>query len=89
MTWALEFHERVLKQFKRLSKDDAARIEEFLEHRLLAAGNPRSLGTALKGSRFEHLWRYRVGDYRIVCDIQDQRVVVLVLNIGHRSDVYR
>lgn len=79
----------MLKQFKRLSKDDAARIEEFLEQRLLAMEDPRGLGAPLKGSRFEHLWRYRVGDHRIVCDIQDHRVVVLVLNIGHRREVYR
>nr|WP_245223991.1 type II toxin-antitoxin system RelE/ParE family toxin [Rhizobium halophytocola] len=65
------------------------RIRTFLEQRLASLTNPRQIGRALEGVERGHLWRYRVGDYRIICDIQDARVVVLVIEIGHRSQVYR
>lgn len=60
-----------------------------MQERVANLENPRSLGQALQGSEFGHYWRYRVGDYRIVCDIQDKKIVVLVLRIGHRREVYR
>ncbi|CDZ31541.1 Hypothetical protein NGAL_HAMBI1145_03030 [Neorhizobium galegae bv. officinalis] len=73
----------------RLAKRDAARIISFLEERLATHENPREMGDALKGHALGGYWRYRVGDYRIICDIQDQRLVVLVIEIGHRREVYR
>jgi mRNA interferase RelE/StbE len=51
--------------------------------------NPRQSGQALRGSDLGNFWRYRVGDYRIICDLQDERLVVLVIEIGHRREVYR
>ena len=89
MAWTIEFHDRALRDLKRLGKADADRIVRFIELRLAATDDPRSLGAALQGVRFEHLWRYRVGDYRIICSIQDSRLVVLVLSVGHRREVYR
>ena len=73
----------------RFAKRDAARIISFLEERLATHENPRELGDALKGHALGGYWRYRVGDYRVICDIQDRRLVVLVIDIGHRSKVYR
>ncbi len=67
----------------------AQRITAFLRERVATLDNPRALGQALQGSRLGHLWRYRVGDYRILCDIQDQHFIVLVVQIGHRREVYR
>lgn len=67
----------------------ARRLTAFLRERVAPLENPRSLGEALTGSHLGQFWRYRVGDYRIVCDIQDRQVVVLVLKIGHRREVYR
>ncbi|MGA7521758.1 MAG: type II toxin-antitoxin system RelE/ParE family toxin [Acidobacteriaceae bacterium] len=67
----------------------ARRIAEFLQKRVASLENPRSLGQALISAEVGHLWRYRVGDYRIVCDLQDRRLLVLVLRIGHRREVYR
>ncbi|MFN7025286.1 MAG: type II toxin-antitoxin system RelE family toxin [Pseudorhizobium sp.] len=61
----------------------------YLEDRLATHENPRELGTALKGDALGLYWRYRVGDYRIICDIQDQRLVVLVIDVGHRREVCR
>lgn len=64
------------------------RIVSFLKERLAAAADPRALGKALRGPLRQY-WRYRVGDYRLICDIQDQLVRVLVLDIDDRKDVYR
>ncbi|HNO60509.1 MAG TPA: type II toxin-antitoxin system RelE/ParE family toxin, partial [Plasticicumulans sp.] len=57
--------------------------------RLAPLDDPRSLGAALQGARFEGLWRYRVGDYRIIARLQDDTLHILVVHIGHRRDVYR
>ena len=72
-----------------LAKADALRIRRFLIERVASPGNPRELGRPLRGSRFVGVWRYRVGDFRVLCQIDDQRVVVLVIGVGHRREVYR
>lgn len=64
------------------------RIRVFLEDRVASLSNPRDIGDPLKGE-LAGLWRYRVGDYRLICDIQDERVTVLVVRIGHRRQIYR
>lgn len=64
------------------------RIRSFLEERLVQLTDPRQLGKALKGSSQE-FWRYRVGDYRIICDIRDDALVILVIKAGHRREIYR
>nr|WP_274706935.1 type II toxin-antitoxin system RelE/ParE family toxin [Allorhizobium sonneratiae] len=78
----------VQKTVRKLDPQTRQRLRDFLENRLLVAEDPRRLGKALKGASFGHYWRYRVGDYRIICDIQDHKLVVLVVDIGHRSSVY-
>ncbi len=60
----------------------------FLRERIRLAENPRQWGKPLDGDKVG-LWRYRVGDYRLICDIQDERITVLVIRVGHRKDVYR
>lgn len=75
-----------------MSKLDAQvnrRIITFLEERIANLDDPRSVGEALKGSRFGEFWKYRVGDWRIICDIQDNTLVILALNIGNRREVYK
>ncbi|MGB9029613.1 MAG: type II toxin-antitoxin system RelE/ParE family toxin [Acidobacteriaceae bacterium] len=67
----------------------AQRLTAFMRERVAKLDDPRSLGEPLTGPELGHLWRYHVGDYRIVCNIQDKKVVVLVLRIGHRREVYR
>lgn len=89
MAWTIEVDERAAKQFARLDKPQAVRLRNFLRDRVATLDDPRQLGKALTGSTLGTLWRYRVGDYRIICDLQDNRLIVLVLGIGHRSDVYR
>jgi mRNA interferase RelE/StbE len=76
------------KQINRLARSAQKAIQRFLRERLSTCVNPRQWGRALQGER-RGLWRYRVGDYRLICEIQDEKIVVLILEIGRRKDLYR
>lgn len=89
MAWRIEFHPQAEKELAKLDRAVARRILRFLRDRVGSVEDPRSLGEALKGPEVGRFWKYRVGDYRLICDIQDQRVTILVVRIGHRRDVYR
>lgn len=88
MAWTIKLDSAALKQLKKLDKSARLRIEHFIDQ-LAMHENPRSKGLALQGEAFKGLWRYRVGDYRLICQIKDQEVVILVVEIGHRKQVYR
>ena len=64
-------------------------ILKFLYERVSKLDDPRSIGQALHGSRLGEFWKYRVGDYRLICKIEDDRLFVLVLRVGHRKEIYR
>jgi mRNA interferase RelE/StbE len=87
-TWRIEITRTAEKQIKKLSRTAQRSIQRFMRERLRSAENPRQWGKPLHGEK-RSLWRYRVGDYRLICDIQDEKLVVLVLEVGHRKDVYR
>lgn len=87
MVWKIEFAPRVEKELKRIGKSEAKRILDYLVERVASLKDPRQLGKPLKGNLTEY-WRYRVGDYRVVCEIQDAKMVVLVVRVGHRKEVY-
>ena len=87
MNWTIEYDPEALSDLKKLDRSVQREILDYMDHRIAAAANPRQFGKPLRGSRFG-LWRYRVRDYRIICELQDQRLVVLVVVIGHRSTVY-
>ncbi|WP_170976457.1 type II toxin-antitoxin system RelE/ParE family toxin [Rhizobium sp. FKL33] len=87
--WTIELTENAKKDLKQLGRPEAKRIVQFLQERVAGAGDARRLGKALTGPRYEHLWRYRVGDYRIVCELHEDWLVVLMIEIGHRRDIYR
>lgn len=89
LAWQIEFDPDALKELKKLDRPIQTRLVAFLRDRLSPLDDPRSLGEALSGARLGSYWKYRVGDWRIVCDIQDQRIVVRVLRIGNRREVYR
>jgi len=89
MAWKIEFSAEADRELSKLDGLVIKRILKFLQERVAKLDNPRSIGNALQGPRFGEFWKYRVGDYRLICKIEDARVVVLVLRIGHRSDVYR
>ena len=88
MAWTIELSGGAEKTLKKLDRQAAQRIVRFLRERVAEGEDPRSTGKALQGP-LAGLWRYRVGDFRIICEIEDGKLVVLVLTIGHRGDVYR
>ncbi|EQB10250.1 type II toxin-antitoxin system RelE family toxin [Novosphingobium lindaniclasticum] len=88
MAWRIELSTSAEKSLSKLDRQTAKRIITFLRERVAAGEDPRASGKALSGP-LAGRWRYRVGDYRIVCEIEDGRLVVLVLTVGHRSAIYR
>lgn len=89
MTRRIDFAESVAKQLRKLDPAVARRLVEFLRERVAPLADPRSLGAALKGDELGRFWKYRVGDYRIIAEIQDREIRILVVRIGHRREVYR
>jgi mRNA interferase RelE/StbE len=89
LAWSIEFDPDALKDLKKLDKPVQQCIRDFLALRLSPCADPRSLGEALAGKRLGSYWKYRVGDWRIICDIQDEKIVVRVLRVGNRREVYR
>ena len=89
MAWRIEFHPKAQKELLKLDREMARRIVRFLRERVSTLEDPRSLGEALKGPEVGRFWKYRVGDYRLICDIQHARITILVIRVGHRRDVYR
>lgn len=86
MAWKIEFAESAAKTLGKLDKPVAKRIIKFLKEKII--DDPKMIGDALKGN-WAPMWRYRVGDYRIICDINEETVTVTVVKIGHRRDVYK
>jgi mRNA interferase RelE/StbE len=89
LAWTVEFESGAKKDLEKLDKPVARRITDFLHKRVAAQENPRAVGEALKGARLGEFWKYRVGDYRIICSIEDDRLCVLVVAIGNRREIYR
>jgi mRNA interferase RelE/StbE len=89
MAWSVELAESARRQLSKLDRQHAKRIVSFLYDRLAKLEDPRSIGGALEGSELGAFWKYRVGDYRLIAEIQDNRLVVTVVRIGHRREVYR
>jgi mRNA interferase RelE/StbE len=87
MTWKIEFDNRARKELRKLDPQIQDRILKWLRQTLATDKDPRRLGKSLKG-RMKGLWRYRVGDYRIISQIQDENILILVVRIGHRGDIY-
>jgi mRNA interferase RelE/StbE len=89
LVWRIELTATATKQISKLDKSEAKRITSFLRQRLATLDDPRSTGKALTGPQLGTFWRYRVGDYRIICDIQDGSLCILVIELGNRREVYR
>ncbi len=85
--WKIEFDENALKELRKLDSQIAKKITTFLQRQILDRQDPYSVGHILKGNHSE-LWRYRTGDWRIICSIQDQTLTILVVRVGHRSKIY-
>jgi mRNA interferase RelE/StbE len=89
MAWKIEFAPEAARELSRLENPLLRRILRFLHEQISKSPDPRSTGSALKGPKFGELWKYRVGDYRIISKIEDDRLLILVVRVGHRREVYR
>jgi len=88
LAWTIRFSDNAKRELQKLDKPLQRRITSFLTNRIQNTLNPRSTGKALQG-QLAGYWRYRVGDYRIICQIKDDELLILVIEIGHRKEVYR
>jgi mRNA interferase RelE/StbE len=89
MAWTIEFLPQAAKELDKLDRPTAQRLLRFVRDRLAPMADPRAIGEALRGAELGKYWKYRVGDYRLICSIQDQRITIIVVRIGHRGHVYR
>ena len=89
MTWTIDYTATARKQLRNRDRPIARRIVDFMDERIAGQADPRSTGRALTGPLLGAYWRYRVGDCRIICDIQDGALCVLVIEIGNRKEIYR
>jgi len=88
MAWLIRIEKNATKALSKLSRSDQTRILNFLETNVASRSNPREIGAPLTGP-LAGLWKYRVGDYRVIARIEDEQVSILVLRIGNRREVYR
>lgn len=87
MVWKIEFLDTAKRELKKLDKRWQLVILDYLEDEIMNSDNPRNRGKALVGEK-QGLWRYRVADYRIVCEIQDAELLIVAITVGHRKNVY-
>ncbi len=88
MAWTLKFTASAVKQLKKLDRDVGDQIIRVLEIKVARSENPRAFGKALTGE-LKGFWRYRIGDYRVICELKDDELIILALAIGHRREIYR
>lgn len=88
MTWSVEFDDRARRELRQLDRQIQRDILRFFRERIAIDDDPRRIGKALRGE-LSGLWRYRLRDYRMVCKIEDDKLIVLVISLGHRKQVYR
>ena len=89
MVWIIKYTESSSKQLKKLDKQTALRVLDYMDERVAVLADPCSLGKNLKGPKIGEYWRYKVGDIRVICNIVDGQMTVLVIEIGNRREVYR
>jgi mRNA interferase RelE/StbE len=89
MAYSVELADSADRELDKLDAPQRRRILKFLHERAAKLDDPRSIGQALHGSQLGEFWKYRVGDFRLISKIEDDRFVVLVLRVGHRREIYR
>jgi mRNA interferase RelE/StbE len=89
MAWTIEFADSAARQLRKLDPQIARRILAFLRDRVAPLDDPRSIGEALRGKELGDFWKYRVGDWRIIADIEDGVLLITVVRLGNRREIYR
>lgn len=87
MKYRVEYTKQAVKQLKKLDKPTASLIIGWIEKNLVDCENPRQYGKGLVANHRGE-WRYRIGNYRLIADIQDEKITILILNVGHRREIY-
>jgi mRNA interferase RelE/StbE len=87
LIWQIKFDPRAVKELKKIDKKAQKRIIDYLKKKVATQDNPRIFGKSLKGDK-RGFWRYRVGDYRVICNLLDDTMIILVIKIGHRQSIY-
>ncbi|MGB6228875.1 MAG: type II toxin-antitoxin system RelE/ParE family toxin [Litorimonas sp.] len=88
MTWRIEFSPKAEKAFRKLDVQTQSRVKKFLYGRLLSLPDPRKIGKRLQGDQLGQFWAYRVGDYRVIAEIRDGQLLVLIVGVGPRDKIY-
>ncbi len=88
MMYGVEYTKTAVKQLEKMDRKIAAFIVSYIDEKLVNCENPRLYGKSLKGG-LNDIWRYRVGEYRILAKIEDERLIIVIVEIGHRKDVYK
>ena len=89
MAWRIEYDAGAVRDLSKLDKQIARQIIKFLGQRVAKLEDPRSVGAALKGSKLGDFWKYRVGDYCIIAKVEDKVLLIYVVEIGNRKEIYR
>lgn len=87
MKYKIEYTQKAVKEFLKLGKQTQINIQKWVKKHLVGCEDPRLHGKALTADK-KGLWRYRVGDYRLIADIQDEKILILILTVGHRKEIY-
>ena len=88
MKYSVVYTEKALKSLEKIDKGSLKLIKNWIENNLIGTDNPRQHGKGLTGNLSKR-WRYRIGDYRIIADIQDDKIVIVIVDVGHRRDIYK
>lgn len=88
LVYKVEYSQEAIRQIKKLDKQISKRILTWLDQRIVNCENPRLWGEALVGE-FSGLWKYRIGTFRLICEIKDERLIVIVVELGHRKEIYK
>ena len=89
MAWRVEYSKEAEREIAKLDRPIAQRIIKFMGSRVAKLENPRSIGEALAGSTLGDYWKYRMGDYHVIAGIQDKKLIVQVVRLGNRREIYR
>ena len=89
MAWLIRFEDSAKKELKKLDAKSAKQVMQFIKERIATLDDPRSIGEALHGPELGKYWKYRTGNFRIICNILDKEITVVVVRIGNRKDIYR
>ena len=88
MAWKVEYTPQAAKELQRLDRQVSRRIIKFLDEQIIPSTDPRAIGEALHGELGDY-WKYRIGDYRVICKIHDKAITVIVISVGNRREIYR